>query len=106
DFLLPEHFANASNGRIYSVISKLLERGQIADPITLKGTFEQDNSLQEIGGTQYLAHLAASVVSIISVQHYGALIYDLHLRRQLIDLGEEVVNNAFTPDVEIGAQQQ
>jgi len=106
DFLLPEHFADASNGRIYAVISKLIERGQIADPITLKSTFEQDNSLQEIGGTQYLAHLAASVVSIISVQHYGELIYDLHLRRQLIDLGEEVVNSAFTPDVEHNAQQQ
>lgn len=106
DFLMAEHFANAANGRIYAVISKLIERGQIADPITLKSTFEQDNSLQEIGGTQYLAHLAASVVSIISVQHYGELIYDLHLRRQLIDLGEEVVNNAFTPDVEHGAQRQ
>ncbi len=106
EFLLPDHFANAANGRIYGVISKLLERGQIVDPITLKGTFEQDDSLQEIGGTQYLAHLAASVVSIISVQHYGELIYDLHLRRQLINLGEDVVNNAFAPDIEHGAQQQ
>ncbi len=36
EFLLPEHFANAVHGRIYAAIGKLLERGQIANPVTLK----------------------------------------------------------------------
>ena len=56
EFLNPEHFANAVHGRIYAAIGKLLERGQIANPITLKNLFDQDGALAEIGGTQYLAN--------------------------------------------------
>src|SRR6201995_3735911 len=66
EFLLPEHFGNAVHGRIFAAIAKLLERGQIANPVTLKNLFDQDGALAEIGGAQYLARLAASVVTIIN----------------------------------------
>lgn len=42
DFLLPEHFADPANARIYAACSKLIDRGQLASPITLKNFFEQD----------------------------------------------------------------
>ena len=54
EFLLPEHFGNAVHGRIYAAIGKLIERGQIADPVTLKNLFDQDGALADIGGAQYL----------------------------------------------------
>ena len=74
---------------------KLIERGQIANPVTLKNLFDQDGALAEIGGAQYLARLAASVVTIINAEDYGRTIHDLHLRRQLITIGEDVVNDAY-----------
>src|SRR5579863_3643554 len=42
EFLLPEHFANAVHGRIYTAIGKLIERGQTANGTTLKNLFDQD----------------------------------------------------------------
>ena len=42
DFLKPEHFANAMHARILEAIQKLVDRGQIASPVTLKATFDQD----------------------------------------------------------------
>ena len=95
DFLLPEHFSFAVHGRIYEAICKLIDRGQIANPITLKNLFEQDPSLAEVGGAQYLTLLAESAVTIINAEDYGRRIHDLHLRRQLIGLGEDVVNEAY-----------
>ncbi|MCB2099470.1 MAG: replicative DNA helicase [Rhodobacterales bacterium] len=106
EFLRPEHFALGEHGRIYAATSRLLERGQIADPVTLKRYFEQDESLADIGGPAYLADLAASAVTIINAGEYGRIIFDLFLKRQLIDLGEEVVNRAYDGDVDQTADVQ
>jgi replicative DNA helicase len=100
EFLLPEHFGNAVHGRIYAAIGKLIERGQIANPVTLKNLFDQDGALAEIGGALYLARLAESAVTIINTEHYGRTIHDLHLRRELITIGQDVVTEAFQHDLD------
>ena len=106
EFLRPTHFADALHGRIYEAAGKLIERGQIANALTLKTLFDQDPALLEHGGAQYLARLAASVVTIINAEDYGRAIHDLHLRRQLIDLGEEMVNTAHAHDLDLPAAEQ
>jgi replicative DNA helicase len=106
ELLLPEYFAVGIHARIYEACGKLITRGQIADPRSLKNYFEQDNSLAEVGGATYLGRLASSVVTIINVLDYARNIRDLHLRRQLIDLGGDVVNRAYAFDLETGAVQQ
>jgi replicative DNA helicase len=100
EFLMPEHFGNAVHGRIYAAIGKLIERGQIADPIRLKDLFDQDGALIEIGGAQYLGRLAEAAVTIINAEHYGRTIHDLHLRRELITIGQDVVTEAFRHDLD------
>src|SRR5271167_2132665 len=100
ELLEPEHFGYAVHGRIFAAIAKLIERGQIANPVTLKNLFDQDGALAEIGGAQYLTRLAAAVVTIINAEDYGRTIYDLHLRRHLITIGEDVVNDAFSYDLD------
>jgi len=106
DFLEAEHFANAVHARIYAAIGKLIERGQVANPVTLKNLFDQDGALAEIGGAQYLTRLAESAVTIINAEDYGRRIHDLYLRRQLIDVGEGVVNDAFRHDLDDDAVNQ
>ncbi|HXC89135.1 MAG TPA: replicative DNA helicase [Stellaceae bacterium] len=106
EFLLPEHFGNAVHGRIYAAIGKLVERGQIANPVTLKNLFDQDGALAEIGGAQYLARLAGAAVTVINSEDYGRHIHDLHLRRQLIVVGEDVVNDAYRHDLDDRATEQ
>jgi replicative DNA helicase len=106
DFLKPEHFYAPVHGRIYGVITKLIERGQIASPVTLKGVFHEDEDLSHLGGAAYLADLAASVVTIVNVEDYGRTLFELHLRRELITLGEEMVNDAHKYDVDVGPTDQ
>jgi replicative DNA helicase len=106
EFLQPEHFALHPHGRIFEACGKLIERGQIADTVTLKNFFEADENLADIGGPAYLAELAASAVTTINAEAYGRTIYDLHLRRQLIALGEDVVNRAYAGDVDDAAETQ
>ncbi|HZT20532.1 MAG TPA: DnaB-like helicase C-terminal domain-containing protein, partial [Dongiaceae bacterium] len=106
EFLRPEHFADQLHGRIYEAAGKLIERGQIANVLTLKNLFDQDPALVDHGGAQYLARLANSVVTIINAEDYGRAVHDLHLRRQLIELGEQMVNSAHTHDLDLTAVQQ
>ena len=106
EFLRPEHFYSAAHGRIFDAVVKFVERGQDASPITLKNYFDKDQDLSQVGGAQYLSDLAASVISVVNAEDYGRTIYDLHLRRALISMGEEVVNEAFQHNVDVTAQQQ
>ena len=106
DFLRPEHFAYPQHGRIFEACMKLIERGQIADPVTLQRFFEADEHLADIGGPVYLKELAAAAVTVINAGEYGHHIYDQFLKRELIGLGEDVVNDAYGGDVEKTATVQ
>jgi replicative DNA helicase len=106
EFLLGEYFGNAVHGRIYAAIGKLIERGQIANLVTLKDLFDQDGALADIGGAQYLARLAESAVTIINAEHYGHIIHDLYLRRELITVGQDIVTEAFQHDLDDPAIEQ
>ena len=106
DFLTPRAFSEEFHGRIYEACARLIERGQRADPTTLKYFFESEEAYRAVGGAQYVARLAASATTIINALDYGRLIHDLHLRRALIGLGTDVVNDAYVEDLEVSATDQ
>jgi replicative DNA helicase len=106
EFLAPEHFADPVHGRIYRAIQRRVEAGQLADVVTLRPEFEHSGLLDEVGGPGYLAQLLTAMIGIINAGEYGRLVYDSWLRRQLVDVGEEVVNRAFGAEPELDAKMQ
>ncbi|MGA9866968.1 MAG: replicative DNA helicase [Acetobacteraceae bacterium] len=106
EFLTQDHFADPIHGRVYQAISRRIEAGQLADAVTLKAEFEHSGVLDEVGGTGYLAQLLTAMVGIINAGEYGRTIYDAWIRRELIDVGETVVNNAFGADPELDGPNQ
>ncbi|MBC6416811.1 MAG: replicative DNA helicase, partial [Rhodospirillales bacterium] len=106
DFLRAEHFADAAHQRIFEACHRLIDRGQVANAITLKNYFERDEGLADVGGSAYLGRLTAVSGGIINVVDYARLIHDLFLRRQLIELGEEMVNEAHSHELDKDAQNQ
>jgi replicative DNA helicase len=106
DFLRAEHFFDPVNGRIFEAAAKLIERHQVANPVTLKNLFEGDEALADVGGAKYLARLAAAAVTIINAGDYGRTIFDLHLRRKLIELAETMRAEAESPDLDSDAARQ
>ena len=106
EFLRPEHFADPLHGKLFDSLSRLIERGQVVSAVTLKTYVEQDEAMKAAGGASYLARLAAASVHVIDAAAFGQAVHDLYLRRQLIDLGEGVVNGAFGSDVDETALSQ
>jgi replicative DNA helicase len=106
EFLAAEHFADPLHGRIFAAIARRVDSQQLADVITLRAEFEHSGLLDEVGGPAYLTQLLSAMVGIINAGQYGRLIYDCWLRRQLVDVGEELVNRAFGAEPELDARQQ
>jgi len=106
EFLEPAHFVDPVHGRIYTAIMRRIEAGHLADGVTLKAELEHSGSLDEVGGTNYLAQLMSSMVGIINAGEYGRAIHDAWLRRNLIELGETVVNRAFGAEDELDGREQ
>ncbi len=96
DFLYPKHFSDPIHGKIYEACRTYIEQGRTADPVTLKAVFAHDEALKNVGGADYLMKLAAASTTIINAADYGRLILDRYIRRELIDLGTDIVNDAFT----------
>jgi len=112
-FLKPAHFFDPLHGRIFETASKLIMGGKRATPITLKTFFQADEPVGELSVPQYLGRLAANATTIINAEDYGRTVYDLAVRRQLIEIGETMVNTAYDspidapPSAQIeGAEQQ
>jgi replicative DNA helicase len=99
-FLEARHYFDALHGRIYEAAAKLITAGHLASPVTLKTFFERDEALAEIGGPQYLARIAGAATTIINAEEYGRTIYDLAIRRELIQVGMDLHNRAFDAPVD------
>lgn len=106
EYLTADLFYEPVHQRIYDAILKIIDRGLVATPVTLKNYFDKDKALVDIGGAEYLARLAGKATAILNLEAYGRLIYDLAVRRQLIGIGENIVNNAYDNEIEQSARQQ
>jgi len=107
------HFYDPVHSRIFEIAAARIQKNALASPVTLKAFMEDDPGLAELGGPAYLVRLAASAISVFAARDYAQLIYDLAIRRKLMELGEEISLKAATvrPDSEpreqiVEAEQQ
>jgi replicative DNA helicase len=106
DFLEPTHFFEPIHQQIYDVARSLIRTGKLASPVTLKTFLPADINIAGLTVPQYLARLAAEATTIINASDYGRAIYDLSIRRELIGIGEEMVNVAFDAPVDFAPSEQ
>ena len=95
DFLRPDHFADPTHGRIFGICAELLNSGRRVDPVILKNLMGEDVGLTDLGGAAYLVRLIGSAPAPANAAEYGQLIFDLHKRRQLIAIGEDLIAGAY-----------
>ena len=106
DILKPAYFADSTHQKIFEVMAKLLNKEHTADIITLKNYFEQEGTLEQVGGFPYLVKLVESASPLTNVEYYAQFIYDKYLRRELINTGFEIANSAMQESVDVSAIEQ
>ncbi len=106
DFLEPHHFFDPNLKEIYEKTATLIRAGKIASPITLKTFFANDHTIADMPVAQYLLRLTSQATSIINAEDYGLLIMDLATRRDLIQIGTDVVNIAYDAPIDMPPRTQ
>jgi replicative DNA helicase len=106
DFLEPQHFFEPIHQQIYEIGRSLIRTGKLASPVTLKTFLPADIDIAGLTPSQYLARLAAEATTIINAVDYGRTVYDLAIRRDLIQIGEDMVNVAFDAPVDFAPREQ
>ena len=87
-------FYDPVHQKIFAAIENLISKGMLANPITLKNYFENDNSLAELEGQEYLVKLTKFSTTIRQAIEYSKIVYDMHIRRELIKISETMTENA------------
>jgi replicative DNA helicase len=106
EFLLSEHFFEPTHQKIYKAIYTITEKGLTATPITIGSMLDRDEGFSSAGGDEYLKKIATIAMMVINPYDYGRIIYDLFLKRNLIQIGEQIVNVAYSSSLDHDANDQ
>ena len=97
-----QNFYDPMHQRIFIAIEKLIYSGMLANPITLKNHFENDED--KINIPEYLVKITKFSTSNRQAIEYSKIIYDLYVKRELIKLSEEIIYDAKLNDIEKNSQ--
>ena len=90
--LSSKNFYDPMHQKIFSAIENLIFKGMLANPITLKNYFE--NEKDEINVPEYLVKITKFSTSARQAIEYSKIIYDMFVRRELIKISEQMIDNA------------
>ena len=90
-----QKFFDPIHVKIFTTIEILISKGLLANPITLKNHFENNEGLKELGGQEYLIKITKfSTTSVKQATDYANIIHEMHVRRELIKISESVLGEA------------
>tara|TARA_Y100000590_G_scaffold439299_1_gene563161 strand:+ start:2162 stop:3592 length:1431 start_codon:yes stop_codon:yes gene_type:complete len=87
-------FFDPIHEKIFVTIENLISKGLLANPITLKNYFENNEGLKELGGQEYLVKITKFSTSTKQAIDYANIVHEMHVRRELIKISESVLNEA------------
>ena len=94
-----EHFFDPVHQRIFEVSAARIQKNALASPVTLKAFLEDDQGLKDLGGPAYLVRMAGAAISAYAARDYAQMVYDLAVRRELIQLGRDIAAQAAKVEV-------
>ena len=95
-----ENFYDPLHSKIYNLIENLHNKGMIANPITLKNSFENDAALSEIGGTEYLVKLTRFSSSVKQSIDYAKIVHEKFVKRELVQISETLSDEAVDETID------
>lgn len=93
EFLDEESFYELAHREIFKYVKKTIKKASIiADSITLKNFFDNNEVLASIGGSNYLSIILSMSAGIFDIVSYAKMVQDLYIKRKIIEISEDSVN--------------
>ena len=86
------NFFDPMHQKIFNAIESMIYKGMLANPITLKNYFE--NEKDELNIPEYLVKITKFSTSVRQAIEYSKIIYDMFVRRELIKISEQIIDDA------------
>jgi len=96
-------FYRDAHRRIFRTMTKVVERGDVVDPVVLREELMRTGDFEAAGGTDYIADLLDVVPTAANVEYHCRIVRDKALRRRLIQAGTEIVQAAYEGPQDVDA---
>ena len=96
------NFYDPMHQKIFSAIENLIYKGLLANPITLKNYFKDEKD--DLNIPEYLVKITKFSSSTRQATEYSKIIYDMFVRRELIKISEQTIDNAKLNDLNTSGQ--
>jgi len=98
DKITEADFYRRDHRLIFSAIAQLAEKQDPFDVVTLSEALEANDELQNVGGLAYLGTLVKDTPSAANIVAYANIVRDRSVLRQLIHVGTEISDSAFSTE--------
>ncbi len=98
DKVIETDFYRRDHQLIFRAIAQLAEKQDPFDVVTLSEVLEATGELQGVGGLAYLGMLAKDTPSAANIVAYANIVRDRSVLRQLIHIGTEISDSAFSTE--------
>ena len=108
DRLQANHFSDGVHAHIFSNITRMIDTGRRADAISLKHFMSAITDGPSEEAIKFLDALTDTVPTVApeAVKIYATTIYETHVRRELVRIGDEISLDAHNPKVDTNATTQ
>ena len=95
DILHPDAFYGAAHREIFRTALALYGQNKPTDLTSMTAWLADTGQLEKVGGAVGLAKLPERIIGTAAIDQYAQLVMDKYLRRQLIKVGNEVMELGF-----------
>ena len=104
DVLKEEHFFDPVHREMFKTVVSLIERGHLANQVTVTPYFINTDAVKTRGGEVYLKSIYSSILSISYIREYAKQIREMYIRRELFKVGSELQVKANEMNTESNAE--
>ncbi|MDB0053906.1 replicative DNA helicase [Candidatus Pelagibacter sp.] len=101
-FISSINFHDPMHQKIFEALESLIYKGMLANPITLKNYFEDEND--DLNVPEYLVKITKFSTSVRQAIEYSKIIYDMFVRRELIKISEQTIDSAKLTELDTNGQ--
>jgi replicative DNA helicase len=90
DLIKADSFYKPEHKVIFGAASRLYEKNQPIEMITVVTELRRSNELQDAGGVSFVAELTDKVTSAANIEHHARILQQYHIQREIIKAGSQL----------------
>ncbi|NNF26737.1 MAG: replicative DNA helicase, partial [Gemmatimonadetes bacterium] len=99
EFVDDSMFFREGHRRLFRAMSRMFERGQVLDVITVSEELKRAGELDDVGGLEYLASLLDAVPTAANIEYHARIVREKALLRRLIGAAQTIIRDVYEPGV-------